>query len=347
LIYRILLVSIAFVLEQLNSDRDGAPARVTIGRALDVMFWFGLTLLIAWSMGAFEPIEVEASGFDAIVPIALALLWWAIKAVLFVLVPTFLICASLRRFESLLPRLVVYGVAASVAALVYTRNEARVQAEAAELAAIEARKRVAAEQALEREAAEAAARKYDEEHHADYLKQLMSLAAQAHRRWHEDLQAAGAIGRDDVPPPFLSVTEPMRHLKRVRNSARVPLCVQLVRAQRSARADHYYHCDRDLRLQCVEIAPGASADFTLPPDETAYGCHDSHLEYRIGGALMAGPSWWSHSAVRGLEQDRPDFRAMYQKRSAAEIKVEIDRIEALFAEPERAKRWREMLTGTQ
>jgi hypothetical protein len=266
---------------------------------------------------------------------------------LFVLVPTFLICAPLRRFESLLPRLVVYGVVASVAALVYTRAEMRVQAEAAGRAAIEARQQLAAERTLEREQAEAAARKYDEEHHADYLKQLMSLAAQAHQRWHEDLQAAGAIGRDDVPPPFLSVTEPMRHVKRVRNAARVPLCVQLVRAQRSARADLYYHCDRDLRLQCIDIAPGASADFALPPDETTYGCHDSYLEYRIGGALMAGPSWWSYSAVRGLEQDRPDFRAMYRKRSAAQIKVESARIEALIAEPERAKRWREMLAATQ
>jgi hypothetical protein len=347
LIYRILLVSVAFVLEQLNSDREGLPARVVIGRALDFMFWFGFTLLIARALGAFELHEIEASGYDAIVPIMLALLWWLLKGVLFVLVPTFLISAALRSFESLLPRLIVYGVAASVAAFVYTRAETQSQAEVARLAAIETKKQVAADQALERERAEAAARQFDEEHHADYLKQLMSLAAQAHRRWQRDLQTASSIGRDDVPPPVLSVTDPMPHVRRVRNAARVTLCVQLVRTQRSALADNYYHCDRDLRRQCVDIAPGASADFALPPDETAYGCHDSYLEYRIGGALMAGPSWWSYSAARGLERDPPDFRALYGKLSAAEIKAEIERIEALLAEPERAARWREVFTHAE
>jgi hypothetical protein len=346
LVYRLLLVSVAFVLEQLNSDREGTPARVTIGRALDFMFWFGITLLIAHSLGAFEIREVEARGYDAIVPLVLALLWFGVKGVVFVLVPTLLICKALRKVESLLPRLVIYGVVASVAAWVYIRAEAAAQAEAARVAAAEAQKQVAAEQALERERAEAAARKFDDEHREEYLKRLMSLAARAHRRWQQDLQIAGNIGRDDVPPPVLSVAEPTPNVKLVRNTASEPLCVQLVRTKRAARPDTYYHCERDLRQACVDLAPGASASFVLQPDETAYGCKDSYIEYRIGDALSAGASWWSHSAVQSIEIDRPDFRARYDSFSAAEIKAEIERIEALLAEPKRAARWRSVFTAT-
>jgi hypothetical protein len=348
LIYRLLLASVGFVVGQLETDRGRTPARLVIGRSLDFMFWFWVTLLIARAMGALEVHEeVEASGFDAIVAIVLGLLWWGIKGVLFVLVPTFLICALLRRFESLLPRLVVYGVGAAIGAWVYVRAEASQAQAAARLAMVEVQKQVAAEQDLEREQAELAARQYDEEHRADYLKQLMTLAAQAHRRWREDLQAAGTIGPDDVSPPFLAVTEPMPHIKRVRNAARDTLCVKLVRVQRGTRADSYYHCKHDLRLQCVAIAPGASVDIALPPDATEYGCHDSQLEYRVGDALSAGPSWWSDSAVRSLEQDRPDFRAKYQKLGVAEVKAEIGRIQALLEEPERAARWREVLTPAE
>jgi hypothetical protein len=338
LIPRVILAAIAFVFGQLETDGDDIPDRLSIGRSLDFLFWFGVTAIIANALGAFELHDVEARGYDAIVPAMLALLWLGIKGVLFVLVPTFLLCAMLRKFESLVPRLVIYGVAASLTAWVYYRGGLS-QAEAARIAMVEAQKQIAAEQALELERAEAAARKYDDEHHADYLKQLMSLAAQAHRRWQQDLQVAGTIGHDDLPPPFLSVTETTPHVKQVRNAAREPLCVKLVRTQRGARADAYHHCDRDLQQQCVVIAPGGSLAFSLPPDETAYGCHDSFLEYRIGDALMPGPSWWSNSAVQTLERDRPDFRAKYENLSASEIKLEIERIQALLAEPDRAARW--------
>lgn len=323
------------------------PARVTIGRALDFMFWFGITLLVARSLGAFELHELEASGYDAIVPLVLALLWYGVKGVLFVLVPTLLICAALRRFETLLPRLVVYGVAASVAAWVYLRAEAAAQAEAARVAAVEAKKQVAAEQVWEREQAEAAARKYDAEHRDDYLKELMPLAALAHRRWQEDLQAAGNIGRDDVPPPVLSVTQPTPYVKLIRNGASEPLCVQLVRTQRAARADTYYHCESDLKQECVDIKPRATARFELRPDPTAYGCNDSYIEYRIGDPLSGAPSWWSYSAVRSIEQDRPDFRARYDRFSGVEIKAEIERIKEMLAEPERAARWREVFSAAE
>lgn len=344
MISRLLFVAIHFIFEQIDSDREGTPTHVIIGRSLDFMFWLGLWGFVAHQLGAFEIHEVEANGFDVIIAIVAGLLWLLVKGVLFVLVPTVLMCALLSRFASLLPRLVVYGLAATAAAWVYQRAQLQAQAEVARRANEEAMQRVAAEQALEREQAEARARKYDEQHQGDHLKQLMTLAAQAHRRWQDDLQAAGTIGRDDVPPPVLLVTTPVPHVKRVRNTAREPLCVQLVRTQRAATANTYYHCNRDLREQCIDIAPGASVDFALPRDETAYGCDDGYIEYRIGDALRAGPSWWSYSAVRSLERDRPDFRARYQKLSVPEIKTEIQRIEGLLAEPDRAARWRKALT---
>lgn len=327
-----------------SPDRSGPLTRIDVGRTLDLLFCGALCWFVAKSLGAFRMQELQASGYDAIVPLFGALLWLGLKVLLFVALPTALICLFLRSFESLTPRLVVYGVFVLIGAGAHWQSGRAAAAEAsrqAEIRAVEEQER----QQLQREAesmeqARVTAEQNEKQELRDTREKLIALARQNEARWIEDVRAGGKAGYEGDPPPMLAIAEAGRYRTRITNLAPQKICAKLVRAIRQQRADDYLRCAADYTQPCDEIPSGGHAVITVFADSSNAACENGQYEYRIGSPLQPEPSWWSLSALADLRQHPTDYRETFEKLTLMDLKNEVARLEKMLAETDRAARWK-------
>jgi hypothetical protein len=120
-------------------------------------------------------------------------------------------CWFLRGFESLTPRLVIYGMFGIAGAVAWhfaqERAEAKTAADARQLEAARQQQRQVQSEAESMEQARADAARREVEDRKKYQAQLLELRNQARDRWRADVQSAGAFGEDGEFPPMLRVVD--------------------------------------------------------------------------------------------------------------------------------------------
>jgi hypothetical protein len=302
-----------------------------LNRTLDFGFGIVITGFLSWKIGLLAIKPLEARGYDAIGPLIVALLMLGLKAVLFVLLPTIFLCMFLRRFESLLPRLVVYGVVSLVGAGIYYAAQKNAEAQALRLAQEKAAEE-AARQQLQREALTMEmARVNAVQREAEELKssqsRLLDLRNQARDRWRTDLQAAGAFGGDGEVPPMLRVFQNGPYEVKVTNAGPNRACVKLVRSMRKPGTDIYLRCPADLFRDCQEIPSRATVTFYMQFDERSPACREQRYEFRVGTPLKPEPSWWTNSALAQFDERPPDMREPVISDEILVVRSEIAKLE--------------------
>jgi hypothetical protein len=267
-----------------------------------------------------------------------------LKAVLFVLLPTIFLCLLLRRFESLLPRLVVYGVVSLIGAGLYVAAQKSAEAEALRLArekaAAEASRQQLEREALTMELARVNAAQREAEDLKNSKQRLLDLRNQARDRWRTDVQAAGAFGDEGAMPPMLRVFQDGPYAVKVTNAGANKACVKLVRSMRKPGTNIHLRCPSDLFRDCQDIAPSVTVKFFFQFDERSPACDEQHYEFRVGTPLKPEPSWWSASALAQFDERPPDMREPVISDEILVVRSEIARLEKLLAESGRASRWR-------
>lgn len=175
------------------------------------------------------------------------------------------------------------------------------------------------------------------------IARLDALYADVSARWRADVSAAGASGELGTVPPMLEITARDPDIWQVRNLARSPACVRLVRVAKSASG--LSRCRLDATTECVEVSAGAVRDIALPPHDASPGCREAKLEFRVGTPMLPEPSWWSATALEHLDADGSNNKS-YWNWPAARMRSEIKLLESMTVDPNRAARWRRELAGT-
>lgn len=305
--------------------------RRELNRTLDLVFGIAITSFLSWKMGLLAIKPIQASGYDAIVPFVGAMLMLGLKAVLFVLVPTIFFCRFLRRFESLLPRVVVYGVVSLIGAGIYYAAQKNADAEALrraqEQAAAEATRQQLEREALTMELARVNAAQREIEDLKDSRNRVLELRNQVRDRWRTNVQAAGAFGGEGVVPPMLRVFQDGPYKVKITNAAASKACVKLVRTMRKPGTDIYLRCPADLYRDCQDIPHGATVTFQLQFDDRSPSCREQSYEFRVGTPLKPEPSWWSASALAEFDERPPDMREPVISDEILVVRSEIAKLE--------------------
>jgi uncharacterized membrane protein len=174
------------------------------------------------------------------------------------------------------------------------------------------------------------------------IGKLDDLYAVLNSRWRSDVIGAGASDAPGVTPPMLELTakSPGRWL--VKNLARTPACVRLVRVV-ELPGKLLQRCRLDTATECVEIGVGTSREISLAPEDGSPGCRDAKLEFRVGTPTLPEPSWWTATALRDLDDPVLALGKSREDWSAARLRSEITLLETMAADPGRAARWRREL----
>lgn len=335
LLTKIALILVSVVSHGISSTREGQDPRIEFARLLDLLFGLGICGFLAWKLRLFEIEPIQASGYDAIAPLMIALAMLGLKAVLFVLLPAVFLCRLLRRFESLTPRLLIYGLVALAGVGIHLAAQRASRAEAARLSQ-ELAAKVASQQQLQREALTMelarvnAAQREAGELKSDRAK-LLALRNQARDRWRADVQSARAFGAEGEVPPMLRVSQNGPHEVDVTNVAAGKACVNLVRVMRKPGTDIYLRCPADLYRACQDIARSATLRFHLQLDERSPACRERQYEYRVGSPLKPEPSWWSASALAYFDANPPDMREPEISQEILTVRNEIAQLEKRLA----------------
>jgi hypothetical protein len=104
--------------------------------------------------------------------------------------------------------------------------------------------------------------------------------------------------------------------------------------------DLYLRCPADLHRDCVELMPKETRTFPLVFDERSPACREKRFEFRVGTPLKPEPSWWSTSALRYFDENKPDMREPVISDETLVVRGEIARLEKMLAETDRAGRWK-------
>jgi len=183
---------------------------------------------------------------------------------------------------------------------------------------------------------------------ADYERQALiarldELYNGVNSRWRADVAAAGASGKLGEIPPVLDVTAKAPDVWQVRNLARSPACVRLIRVA-ELPGGRVQRCRLDAATECVEISAGMARQIALAPQDGSPGCREAKLEFRVGTPTLPEPSWWSATALKDFDVPDEASSKPYTNWTAGRLRGEITLLESIPADPNRAARWRRELS---
>jgi hypothetical protein len=95
---------------------------------------------------------------------------------------------------------------------------------------------------------------------------------------------------------------------------------------------------------CVRIDSGSTRQFQTFRSGNPAGCLNAPLEFRVGTPFDPEPSWWSYSALEGLEFGAAPM-ATDARLSSEDIAAKIQRLEGLLVDVTRAARWKRELNA--
>jgi hypothetical protein len=346
--FLVLVITLGLNVKRQSDDPKGRTPSQQLSNMLDAVFSLLFCAAVSILLGAFRVKPLESRGYDALGELMVVLMVLALKGVFFVVLPAVLLCMFLSRLEGLKGRLVIYGVFGLIGAGAWQLAERRAEQKARysadrEYAAERIRKESQhTELTVEQARAEAARR--EAVTLADNRKQMLELTGEAHRRWREDIESAGAIGDDGMIPDMLRVQVTGNWQFRITNNSPRRICLELFRVLK--RGNTVYHrCEKDWNSGCREMAPLKTADFSMPPERNSPACSDGQLEFRIGTPLKPEPSWWSRSAIDDFDRHPPDLKGKFDRMDNFQLRSEIAILEKILAEQDRAARWRRELGG--
>ncbi len=183
---------------------------------------------------------------------------------------------------------------------------------------------------------------------ADYERQALiarldELYAGLSSRWRADVAVAGASGKLGEIPPMLEVTAKAPDVWQVKNLARSPACVRLIRVA-ELPGGRLQRCRLDAATECVEISVGRSRQFALAPHDGSPGCREAKLEFRVGTPAFPDPSWWSATALQDFDVPDAASSKPFTHWSAGRLRGEITLLESMPSDPNRAARWQRELS---
>lgn len=176
--------------------------------------------------------------------------------------------------------------------------------------------------AAEAHAAEAERRKL--------IAKLEALRVSNRQSWLARIESSGATGAPGTVPPMLEVNVRRLGVLQVKNLSAASTCVRLARiAPPRESGEGWVRCELDASNTCLEIPAGASRFITLESAGPTGGCPNSMLEFRVGHEEMAGPSWWTQTALADLEHSGPTADTSHLRWTAERLRSEIASLEKL------------------
>lgn len=162
------------------------------------------------------------------------------------------------------------------------------------------------------------------------IAKLEALRVSNRRSWLARIEASGASGAPGTVPPMLEVNVRRLGVLQVKNLSAASTCVRLARvAPPRESGEGWVRCELDASNTCLEIPAGASRFITLESGGPTGGCPNSRLEFRVGHEEMAGPSWWTQTALADLEHSGPKADTSHLGWTAERLRSEIAALEKL------------------